>query len=203
MPKFKIGDKVRILDGSGIENYFGGWSKLATHGRHSMEKFVGEVHEIASIDDDDYTRLGRVAYLFAGVPYQWDERSLELAEPKSKFKEGDIVRIRQWDDMAQEFGTFSSGNIRCYFGFTKEMRALCGLRARILGISANERRKDVELQFLDEPELSKDFVFGYSTDMIEPVEDEEIIDVEPEELQPVTTESEDITELIEELGGLF
>lgn len=25
MSKFKVGDKVRILDGSKINNYFGGW----------------------------------------------------------------------------------------------------------------------------------------------------------------------------------
>ena len=27
MSKFKVGDKVRILDGSNIENYAGGWTK--------------------------------------------------------------------------------------------------------------------------------------------------------------------------------
>ena len=43
-----------------------------------------------------------------------------LAEPsepvneKPKFKVGEIVRIRQWDDMAKEFGVDDDGSIMCH-----------------------------------------------------------------------------------------
>ena len=39
---------------------------------------------------------------------------------------GDKLKIRQWDDMALEFGLNGTGSIKCVFGFTKEMRYLCG-----------------------------------------------------------------------------
>lgn len=39
---------------------------------------------------------------------------------------GDRLRVRQWGDMELEFGRNASGSIRCMFGFTKEMRYLCG-----------------------------------------------------------------------------
>lgn len=38
---------------------------------------------------------------------------------------GDLVRFRDWDDMASEFG-ISSGDIDCTFTFAAEMRFLCG-----------------------------------------------------------------------------
>lgn len=48
-----------------------------------------------------------------------------------KFKVGDRVRIRQWDDMAKEFGTDSFGNIKCCNCFFKGMKNLCGKKATI------------------------------------------------------------------------
>lgn len=45
-----------------------------------------------------------------------------------KYKVGDKVRVRQWDDMAKEFGVDEFGNIDtktgCYF--TKQMKEFCG-----------------------------------------------------------------------------
>lgn len=42
-----------------------------------------------------------------------------------KFEVGDVCRIRQWDDMAEEFGVFD-GEIECEFSFIEAMRCLCG-----------------------------------------------------------------------------
>lgn len=41
------------------------------------------------------------------------------------FKSGDVVRIRDWDDMVEEFG-IEYGEIKCDARFTEEMRYLCG-----------------------------------------------------------------------------
>ena len=49
----------------------------------------------------------------------------------SKFKVGDIVRVRDWDDMVEEFGLTPNRNIDCKFYFTEEMRHLCGQTAKI------------------------------------------------------------------------
>lgn len=43
-----------------------------------------------------------------------------------KFKVGDRVRIRQWDDMEKEFGLDSGGFIKCNGSFLRSMRGLCG-----------------------------------------------------------------------------
>ena len=69
MSKFKVGDKVRILDGSKIENYAGGWTT-------KMGRYVGEVYKVANvvhhpIDSSMYE------YELDGVGYLWDERGLE------------------------------------------------------------------------------------------------------------------------------
>lgn len=64
--KFKAGDKVRILDGSNIENYCCGWSV-------GMSKDVGTTHTVKEV-------LGPHAVTLAGSIYTWDVRGLELVE---------------------------------------------------------------------------------------------------------------------------
>lgn len=39
---------------------------------------------------------------------------------------GDTVRIRQWDDMAAEFGLDKDGDIHSPWGFLHDMVGLCG-----------------------------------------------------------------------------
>ena len=51
-----------------------------------------------------------------------------------EFQVGDIVRIRDWDDMADEFGVNSYGSIRCNGNFIPSMRYLCGLELQIASI---------------------------------------------------------------------
>lgn len=79
--KFKIGDKVRVLDGSNIRNYTGGWYE-------HMNKYVGKVYTIVGV----YTlQDGRTTYAFEPFMMKFDERGLELAEDKGKFKVGDMI----------------------------------------------------------------------------------------------------------------
>ena len=66
MSKFKVGDKVMILDGSKIENYAGGWTK-------KMGRYVGEVHEVSNV----MHLSSDSSYILEGVSYVWDERWLE------------------------------------------------------------------------------------------------------------------------------
>lgn len=72
--KFKVGDKVRILDGASIEKYTGGWVGAP------MKKHVGKVATIrkaVSCSDD------RIGYGLKEIDFVWDERGLEL-EKESK-----------------------------------------------------------------------------------------------------------------------
>lgn len=45
-----------------------------------------------------------------------------------RYKVGDIVQIRQWNDMVKEFGVNYYGVIRCnnYCSFVGEMKKYCG-----------------------------------------------------------------------------
>lgn len=82
MNKFKIGDKVRILDGSKIANYTGGWSYFY------MGALVGNVCTVKDISFDYY---GRLAYHLKENMFIWDERGLELVERKSDIEKKIVV----------------------------------------------------------------------------------------------------------------
>lgn len=43
-----------------------------------------------------------------------------------KYKAGDIVRVRDWDDMEKQYGLDDGGNIHIYPYFTKDMKQYCG-----------------------------------------------------------------------------
>ena len=94
-----------------------------------------------------------------------------LAEPsepvkeKPKFKVGELVRIRQWDDMAKEFGTDGFGSVACRYFFTKRMKPLCGKYAEIKDLRVDGI---VFLRFFNCEKEDK--CWSYSTDMIEKVE---------------------------------
>lgn len=78
--KFKVGDRVRILDGSNIPNYAGGWCPSV------MKDYVGQVFEISRVMENGY--MIRKSVLL------WDERGLELADKKETiviYRKGDEV----------------------------------------------------------------------------------------------------------------
>ena len=82
---------------------------------------------------------------------------------KEIIKEGNIVKVREWDDMAKEFGEFrvslDGTTINCFLTFTEEMRKHCGEEIRI--------NKDMEKDF----NFHEVFCYEghmFSTDMLEP-----------------------------------
>ena len=82
---------------------------------------------------------------------------------KEIIKEGNIVKVRQWDDMVKEFGEFrvslDGTTINCFLTFTEEMRKHCGEEIRI--------NKDMEKDF----NFHEVFCYEghmFSTDMLEP-----------------------------------
>ena len=93
-----------------------------------------------------------------------------LAEPakevkeKPKFKVGELVRIRQWDDMVKEFGTKDTGSVNCKCYFTITMKPLCGKYAEIKNILIDDI---VHLRFFN---CEEETCWSYSTDMIEKVD---------------------------------
>lgn len=90
MAKFKVGDKVRILDGSKIKNYAGTWSEVG------MRKYVGQTDEINKVYENGYSLKGNC--------YTWDERGLELDEK--------IVIERHGNKVVAKYGS-KVGVARC------------------------------------------------------------------------------------------
>ena len=75
-------------------------------------------------------------------------------------KEGNIIKIRQWDDMEEEYGLVGIGSINCECTFTNNMRSLCGSEIKINEKMVEDFKK-YKYFFAD----SK--TYSISTDMIE------------------------------------
>ncbi len=70
MAKFKVGDKVKILDGSGINNYSGGWNDY-------MSEQIGKISEVIEVLELMFP--DKVAYRLKDLYCFWDERGLSYA----------------------------------------------------------------------------------------------------------------------------
>ena len=79
---------------------------------------------------------------------------------KALVKEGNIIKIRQWDDMESEYGLIGIDSINCECAFTDDMRNLCGSEIKINKKMVEDFKK-YKYFFAD----SK--TYSISTDMIE------------------------------------
>lgn len=78
MAKFKVGDRVRVLDGSKIEGYDGSWVP-------DMKEYVGNVYTIARMHLSG-------SYCLKGIPFIYDERGLERAGNPGKADKSQVAR---------------------------------------------------------------------------------------------------------------
>ena len=124
---------------------------------------------IAKCSPDDKFNLAFGTALAVARAYGDKETEAKLlAEPvkeKPTFKVGELVRIRQWDDMVKEFGTRATGSVNCKCQFTTEMKPLCGKYAEIKDLRVDGI---VQLHFFNCKKEDK--CWSYSTDMIEKVD---------------------------------
>ena len=89
----------------------------------------------------------------------------EPVKEEPKFKVGELVRIRQWDDMKKEFGLTMLGSISCRCCFADGMKPLCGKYAEIKDFLLDGI---VHLRFFNCDDSVENW--SYSIDMIEKVE---------------------------------
>ena len=171
-PKCYKGDKYRLM-----EKYF----DLVEDKQNMMRivnknavivKLVGGRKGIAKCSPADKFNLAFGTALAVARAYGDKETEAKLlAEPakevkeEPKFKVGELVRIRQWDDMVKEFGVDADGAIKTCVGFVSFMKPLCGKYAEIVGLAENDA--EVKLKFFNCCGL--DTSWKYSTDMIEKV----------------------------------
>ena len=84
----------------------------------------------------------------------------DIKDWKGLIKEGNIIKIRQWDDMESEYGLIGIDSINCECAFTDDMRNLCGSEIKINKKMVEDFKK-YKYFFAD----SK--TYSISTDMIE------------------------------------
>lgn len=93
-----------------------------------------------------------------------------------RFEVGDRVRVRQWGDMVDEYGTNSLGSISISQSFhsphfTPEMIPLCGLSGTVIGAGYDKYGDGIDkvlVQFdLDDGRSNIDFVWNYCNFMFE------------------------------------
>ena len=94
-PKFKIGDKVRVLpNGAQLKNYHSGWT-------HKMNCCINKEFFIKKIIPPDETiHVYQYGYLLKGSIYTFDERNLELVRENPaniifKLKKNKIIAKRE------------------------------------------------------------------------------------------------------------
>ena len=84
---------------------------------------------------------------------------------------GDTVRIREWEDMASEFGCDRNDTIKCRFQFIEEMKDLCGKEFVVAGINGDKVCLDDYTLWWN---ISADMLELASSIRIEPFTDDEL-----------------------------
>ena len=168
-PKYDRGETYHLL-----EKYF----DIAEDGQ-IITHIVNKNAVIVELDDgrkgvakcnpaDKFSPAFGTALAVARAYGDKETESKLLAEPvkeEPKFKVGELVRIRQWDDMEKEFGLTMLGSIRCRCCFADGMKPLCGKYAEIKDLRVDGI---VFLRFFNCDDSVENW--NYSTDMIEKVD---------------------------------
>lgn len=109
MSKFKAGDKVKILDGSKINNYIGGWVDPV------MKMYVGHTATVRSAHYDP-ARGWWYRLQLPGLCYgcKWDERGLERALRTKDGEDKKIVIYRYGQSViAKDYSTGKTAEAKC------------------------------------------------------------------------------------------
>lgn len=168
----KIGDRVRLRDDLVKEKSYDGLTWLSGFMSQSLgktytvEQFAGKDLEVKE------TCFVFSTYMVAEVIKKEDAKmetskkeTTKAPSKKRDFKVGDIVVIRDWDDMKFEFGCTPGGVIPCAHSFVQGMKNLCGTRCRIskIEITGKITGKQIWLEALSGESIKG---WSFSTDMI-------------------------------------
>ena len=145
--KFKAGDLVTLKGGFEINKTYGGIRLIAgmyAMGRHKSMKVVEvdkSFYKCSSVN-------GEPGYFWFSEEMleKWDESkksaSKVITDDNTDFtdeiKVGNRVKIRDWDDMKEEFGVDSSGYINSPVSFSPKMKEYCGKIAEITYIDTHD-----------------------------------------------------------------
>ena len=89
---------------------------------------------------------------------------------KCTFEVGDRVRIKDFDEMIEEFGTQDDGTPDVFCGFNPQMKRLCGLEATISDIRGYTVSFEERIEYGRGGDENR--AWNISFDMISHIEDE-------------------------------
>lgn len=95
------------------------------------------------------------------------------------FQVGDVVRVRSWDDMKDEFGLDVEGDINCRFCFTRDMQKMCGKLYHVSKVKQDrwdERRTEVYLK--ERPMRTDTLAYAWCAGMLELAEENKNINID-------------------------
>ncbi len=78
------------------------------------------------------------------------------------FINGDVVKIKEWDDMVREYGVIGD-NITVPFSFTSGMRYLCGQTLKIKNIKRNSSQETIYIMI--DPNEPRSINYNFSRGM--------------------------------------
>lgn len=95
------------------------------------------------------------------------------------FQVGDVVRVRSWDDMKDEFGLDADGNINCRFSFTRAMRKMCGKLYHVSKVEQDGLGERETRVYLEERPMRTDiWEYLWCAGMLELVEENKNINID-------------------------
>lgn len=83
---------------------------------------------------------------------------------------GDVLRVRQWDNMMREYGIDELGNINTKYVFPKHMQHFCGRRFQVTNLSNEVFGKLYAGIIFDAVKPSE---YQFASDELEPLFDED------------------------------
>ena len=82
---------------------------------------------------------------------------------------GDVLRVRQWDDMVNEFGIDRRKKIKSLAGFSEQCKYLCGKQLTVMNIVG----VGLETRYLAIVDGKDNCTYVFSSDELEPLFDED------------------------------
>ena len=83
-----------------------------------------------------------------------------------KFKIGDKIVFKSWEQMEKQYGLTPKGNIPTEATFAKDMKYLCGVKAIITNFTNNRVYLELDPTEKEAIEEDEEHHWGYSTQMI-------------------------------------
>lgn len=169
--KHKVGDKVRVKQLEDINKIFeiDENDSIGMPFLRSYEPYCGNIYKVKVISGCHYYLENEDGQSLGG--FFTEEMVEDINESSMRYKVGDKVRVRQWEDMVKEFGVDEFGDINTTGTyFLTKMKEFCGgvyeIRS-VLGKSYWLKDGDESIEWYFTDDMLEDVnLFSYAPDSL-------------------------------------